>query len=145
LTFLVLRVAFVALLYLFLYRLVSTIRRDLRAAAPSPERSAPRQTTVPQGRLIVLHAGSTGLETGRAIPLGASTTLGRSSECDLRLADRQVSARHAALRHEDGAWFVIDLGSTNGTYLNQRRIAGEQPIAYGDLLDVGGVRLKLAP
>ena len=62
---------------------------------------------------------------GREVPMtGDRIVLGRSRECDIRLADANVSRRHAEVRQEDGTYWVIDLGSTNGTELNGRRSSG---------------------
>ena len=54
-----------------------------------------------------------------------------------------VSARHAALTYRGRAWYVEDLGSTNGVFVNGTRIEGPTPVAWGDELQVGGVRLRL--
>jgi hypothetical protein len=60
---------------------------------------------------------------GREVPItGDRVVIGRSRECDIRLSDANVSRRHAEVRHEDDAYWVVDLGSTNGTELNGRRV-----------------------
>ena len=142
---LVLRVAFAALLYLFLFRLVTAIRRDLaRAARASPD-VAPAAARVAAGRLIVLEGSAAGLESGRSIPLSNEVLIGRALECQVRLTNSLVSAQHARLRRVDGRWVLEDLNSTNGTLLNQRPVSGEQPVEYGDVIGVGDVRMKLAP
>ena len=51
----------------------------------------------------------------------ASVVIGRSKDCDIRLADPNVSRRHAELRQENGAYWILDLGSTNGLTVNGRR------------------------
>jgi pSer/pThr/pTyr-binding forkhead associated (FHA) protein len=68
--------------------------------------------------------------------------LGRSSACELVLADDTVSRRHAELRAEDGRWIVRDLDSSNGTWVNGRRVI-EAEVRPGDVLHLGGCRLKL--
>lgn len=68
--------------------------------------------------------------------------LGRSSACALVLRDDTVSRRHAALELRDGGWWILDLGSSNGTWLNGRRVA-EAEVRAGDDLQLGAVRLRL--
>jgi pSer/pThr/pTyr-binding forkhead associated (FHA) protein len=92
----------------------------------------------------VLSAGSTKLEGGQTFPLAPVTIIGRASGSQVRLNDAMVSAEHARLRRRNGRWFVQDLGSTNGTLLNQQPVQGERPIEYGDMITIGDVRLKLA-
>lgn len=119
------------------------LRRDLRAAgaaAPAP----PAAERPPDGRLLVLDGGATGLPSGRTLPLTAETLIGRAPSSDIRVDDRLVSARHARLVRRDGRWFLADLGSTNGTLLNERPLDGEQPVEYGDVIGIGSARLKLA-
>ena len=131
------------LLYLFLFRLVAAIRGDLARAAGISAQSEP-SSQADEGRLIVLAGGSSGLETGHSVQLGPVTTIGRALGNQIRLEDKLVSAHHARLRRRDGRWFIEDLRSTNGTLLNQQPVHGEQPIEYGDVIEVGDVRLKLA-
>jgi len=74
---------------------------------------------------------------GREIPLTAErVVLGRSRECDVRLSDANVSRRHAEVRHEDDEFWIVDLGSTNGTELNGNRIERAR-LADGDRITLG--------
>jgi len=94
------------------------------AAAPEPEPEPPRERVV------------LSLE-GREVPLTADrAVIGRSRECDVRLADSNVSRRHAEVRHEDGAYWIVDLGSTNGTELNGKRIERAK-LTDGDRITLG--------
>jgi hypothetical protein len=72
----------------------------------------------------------------------ARLTIGRSSACELVLADDTVSRRHAELFVEEGRWLLRDLGSSNGTYLNGRRVLHAE-VRPGDVLHLGGCRLRL--
>jgi pSer/pThr/pTyr-binding forkhead associated (FHA) protein len=74
--------------------------------------------------------------------LRATLLIGRSSACQLVLADDTVSRRHAELRAEGGRWLLRDLGSSNGTYLNGRRVI-EAEVRPGDLLHLGGAEIRL--
>ena len=140
----ILRFAFTLLLYLFLFRLVAALRRDLGRAArlsERPERPAQRAL---EGRLVVLNGGGAGLQSGQSFPLEPVTIIGRAPSSQILLNDGLVSAQHARLRRRDARWFIQDLNSTNGTLLNQQPLKGEQPVEYGDMIAIGGVRLKLA-
>jgi hypothetical protein len=72
----------------------------------------------------------------------ARLLIGRSGGCQLVLADDTVSRRHAELFVEEGRWLLRDLGSSNGTYLNGRRIV-EAEVRPGDVVHLGGCRLRL--
>jgi FHA domain/Domain of unknown function (DUF1707) len=72
----------------------------------------------------------------------ARVVIGRSSGCQLVLADDTVSRRHAELFVEEGRWLLRDLGSSNGTWLNGRRVV-EAEVRPGDVLHLGGCRLRL--
>jgi predicted RNA-binding Zn-ribbon protein involved in translation (DUF1610 family) len=88
--------------------------------------------------LIVRSGGGRSGETFH--PEGERTTIGRSPDCEIFLDDVTVSRKHAVLVRRDGGFFVEDLGSLNGTFLNRRRIeAGE--LADGDELQIGKYRL----
>jgi hypothetical protein len=73
-------------------------------------------------------------------------TVGRSRGCDLVVDDDSVSDRHARLEYADGVWSVTDLGSTNGTALDDRRLEPgvAVPLPHGGTLRLGGVRLRFA-
>ena len=67
---------------------------------------------------------------------GPNAVIGRSRECDVRLPDANSSRRHAEIRYEDGAWWIVDLGSTNGTIVNGKRAKREQ-LEDGDVVTLG--------
>jgi pSer/pThr/pTyr-binding forkhead associated (FHA) protein len=68
--------------------------------------------------------------------------IGRSSSCQLVLADDTVSRRHAELRIEDGRWLLRDLGSSNGTWVNGRPVV-EAEVRAGDTVHLGGCQITL--
>jgi hypothetical protein len=80
-----------------------------------------------------------------ALPVEGTITLGRSRECDCVLSDQTVSRRHACLRHSDGAWFIRDLRSANGTRVNGWRVVDEVEVRPGDRITLGGVAYRLGP
>lgn len=74
---------------------------------------------------------------------GERVTLGTSSEADVVLADTAVSRLHAVIERLAGGWTIRDLDSTNGTWVNGRRLSGERPLRNGDDVRVGATRLVL--
>ena len=131
----VLRLIFLALLYGFLYFVVRALVRDLRAAAREPTREL--------GRLIVVASPKGEPAVGATFALDAITSLGRDVNNSIVLDDDFASASHAALTYRGRAWYVEDLGSTNGTFVNGSRVDGLSPIAFGDEVQLGQVRLRL--
>jgi pSer/pThr/pTyr-binding forkhead associated (FHA) protein len=81
---------------------------------------------------------------GRTYDLSAGpVTIGRDAHCTIALDDNYVSQRHASVTATDGQITVDDLGSTNGTYVNGRRLTGPAVLRPGDRLQVGGATLEL--
>jgi hypothetical protein len=150
---LALKIAFLVLLYLFVWRVIRSAGQERRvphsdsmiltpaaaAAAGFGPTPAVRRTT----RLVVQRSPS--LEEGEEFPVdSAPVTIGRGGQNDLVLAgDEFASARHARIeRRGDGVW-VQDLDSTNGTYVNGGRVAGAERLAPGDMLRVGETDLLM--
>ena len=131
----VLRLLFLAMLYAFLWLVVRALIRDLRAAAREPTREL--------GRLVVVASPSGEPPAGTAFALDAITSLGRDVNNSIVLDDEFVSTTHAALTYRGRAWYVEDLGSTNGTFVNASQVDGLAPIAFGDEIQIGQVRLRL--
>jgi len=73
------------------------------------------------------------------------TTLGRHDDCLIRIKSSQVSRRHCEILEVGGKLTVRDLGSSNGTFVNGRRVLGQQPLKPGDELTVGAVTLRVVP
>ena len=144
---LVLKIAFLVLLYVFVVRVIRSAGRERQApsqdsmiltpaaaAAAGLGRKAARRKAV---RLVVQRSPS--LEDGDEFPVdSAPVTVGRGGQNDLVLTgDDFASARHARIEvRGDGVW-VQDLDSTNGTYVNGARVAGAQRVDSGDVLRVG--------
>ncbi len=98
----------------------------------------------PLARLIVVNGGSTSYQEGHSFPVYATTTIGRGPDNSLILSDGFVSSSHATITFRDGGWWLSDLDSRNGTWLNGERISREVQVRSGDLLAIGQVKLKLA-
>jgi FHA domain-containing protein len=90
----------------------------------------------------LLYRDAQGREQALAIAGDAATYVGRSSECAVRIDDQQASRRHACIREHDGRFWVEDLASVNGTFVNEGRIAGPVPLAPNDVVRCGATHLR---
>ena len=159
LTLTLLRLGYLALLWLLVLSVVAVLRRDLfgtrvtrRAtpATPAPaglaavrqparQDAAPRDGAMP--RTLVVTQGSL---KGTTISLGqAPILIGRAPECTLVLEDDYASGRHARLSLQQGTWMVEDLGSTNGTFLGRNRVQAPTPVSPGSPVRIGRTVLEL--
>jgi hypothetical protein len=129
------RILFLILLYLFLFGIARALLRDLRAAA--------REPTAELGRLVVVASPAGEPPAGTTLPLDPITTLGRDVNNAVVVDDQFVSAEHAVLTFRGRTWYVEDLNSTNGTFVNGSPVDGVAPLGYGDELQLGEVRLRL--
>jgi hypothetical protein len=129
------RLLFLGLIYLFLFRVVRALLRDLRAAA--------REPTERPGRLVVLASPSGEPPAGQAFGLEVITALGRDVNNAIVIEVPFASADHAVLTYRGRSWYIEDLGSTNGSYVNGRRVEGVAPMGFGDELQIGQVRMRL--
>ncbi|MGW3634903.1 FHA domain-containing protein FhaB/FipA [Streptomyces sp. NPDC005122] len=169
LTLTVMRLGFLAVLWLFVIVAVQVIRSDLfgtrvtqrgsrrdaarpqqaarQAAAPPPQRqqqappSGGRQRRGAPSKLVV----SEGTLTGTTVALqGQTITLGRAHDSTIVLDDDYASSRHARIYPDrDGQWIVEDLGSTNGTYLDRSRLTTPTPIPLGAPIRIGKTVIEL--
>ncbi|MBE3588964.1 MAG: FHA domain-containing protein [Thermoanaerobacteraceae bacterium] len=145
----VLRYLFLALLYVFLILVVRLMfsglkqeqaipRRDRQRPRPARDLQAPR----PGGKLVVLTSSDPHLEKGAAFYLGEKLTLGRGEKNDLVILDPFSSQEHALVYMRNDQYWVQDLGSLNGTYLNEVRLERPTVLADGDRLRIGGVTFQ---
>lgn len=80
---------------------------------------------------------------GERVDVEVGVTIGRGDACDLRLQDTYLSSRHARIANDDGDLSIEDLGSTNGTYVNQELVKGRVHLERGDVVQVGGVLFEV--
>jgi pSer/pThr/pTyr-binding forkhead associated (FHA) protein len=148
-TLLALKVAFLVLLYVFVWFVARSATRDLRAAPQesivlsAQEADAARARYLPPtAKLVVVE--SPALTTGTVVELSAPTQIGRGAENAMRLeGDDFVSSKHALLepRH-DGLW-VEDAGSTNGTFVNGARVTTPRLLRRGDVVRIGQTDMRV--
>ncbi|MHB8170054.1 MAG: FHA domain-containing protein [Thermincolia bacterium] len=153
-----LRYALLILLYLFIFRIVVFIIRDLRkASSPTSTalkpsgvarnrelKSGNRETYKPSAELVVLESVASSLSKGEVINIDRNITIGRESANDVRVEDSFASHEHARLFYHKGQYWLEDLGSTNGTFVNGQRIKDATVLLSGDRLKIGGVTFQFA-
>jgi hypothetical protein len=139
-----LKLGFLGVLYLFLLWVAWSATRDLRgraAAAPIDQgtgmysASSAGALHAREPRLVVERAP--GHSPGMIYDIGAGAILGRGDAAEIRLNDPFASSRHARVSLQGGVVILEDLGSTNGTYLNEELLAGLAPLHHGDRVRIG--------
>jgi hypothetical protein len=145
---LALKIAFLILLYLLIWRIVRTVTRDMRASPAQesfirpPVGSVPASAASAGGRLVVQESPVLDEDDAFSID-SAPLTVGRGGQNDVAIeGDEFASARHVRFEpRRDGVW-VQDLGSTNGTYVNGIRIDGARRLSSGDVVRVGETTMR---
>jgi hypothetical protein len=150
------RYGFLVLLWIFVFTVVGVIRRDLLVGARASRLVAPprgvsvtssgRPAKVKRGRAAHNLVVTEGALAGTRLTLGeAQITIGRAEDSTLVITDDYASARHARLVPRGGQWFVEDLGSTNGTYLDRAKVTAPTPVPLGVPIRIGRTSLELRP
>ena len=152
----ILKFCFLALLYLFFIRVLRAVWTEMspsRISAP-PVETAPAARSAKNwgaahrssnnskagGRLRVIEPPET---KGQTYDLGEELTVGLAGGCQITLDDTYVSQLHARVYRRDGQLYVEDLGSTNGTYLNRKKVSAPIAIRKGDRLQIGKTVMEL--
>ena len=129
------RLLFLGLIYVFLARVIRALLRDLRAAA--------REPVDRPGRLVVLESPSGEPPAGHSFGLDVITPQGRDVNNAIVIDDPFASAEHAVLTFRGRSWYIEDLDSKNGSYVNGRPVDGVAALGFGDELQIGQVRMRL--
>ena len=140
---LLLRIVFIFLLYFFVYQVVRVITRELREVATRDV--TPRHAAGVRGGLLVTDPGESVLRRGDVFDLEPVTVIGRHPRATIVIDSSFMSSQHAQLAWEQDRWWVTDMKSTNGTFVNGERIRVATGIRPGDTLEFGGVRFQLVP
>jgi hypothetical protein len=143
-----LKFGFLAVLYLFLLWVGRSAMKELkRTATPAPETTGFHQAAGPGGRapatdafLAVIKGG--GLDPGGRYDLFGGLSIGRGAEADLRIEDRFASGIHCRIYSRGPSYYVEDLNSTNGTFLNGGQLHGEAPLSDLDEIRIGDTELR---
>ena len=152
------RLAFLAVLWLFVIAAVGVVRTDIFGTSTAPSRrqarkqkarATPQPARPPRGgrgarsapqQLLVTAGALAGTSLGLA---DQQITIGRANDATLVLNDDYASTRHARLFPQDGQWIVEDLGSTNGTYLDRQKVTRPTPVPVGVPIRIGKTVLEL--
>jgi hypothetical protein len=149
----ILKFCFLALLYLFFLRVLRAVWAEVSGVtAPAPAAAPPARSarnwggaarggnSRAGGRLRVIEPADT---KGQTYELADELTVGRAGGCQITLDDTYVSQLHARLFRREGQLYVEDLGSTNGTYLNRKKVTAPIAIRKGDRLQIGKTVMEL--
>jgi hypothetical protein len=146
------RFAFLALLWLFIYGMVRVIRTELRtsgaprvamAGKPKRSRRPVAENRPARGALSQLIVTEGTLAGTRIALTGKPILIGRANDSTLVLTDDYASTRHARISETNGVWYLEDLGSTNGTYVGQSKVSGPIPLEAGVVIRIGKTALEL--
>ena len=140
-----LKFVFLAVLYIFIGRAVRVMILELRppaVATAAAQRAAPasRKAKKAPKKLAVVEGENL---KGKSFDLGAELIIGRAERCHIVLDDTYVSQVHARVFQKGDAYMVEDLGSTNGTYLNRRKVTSASPVQKGDRIKIGKTVMEL--
>jgi pSer/pThr/pTyr-binding forkhead associated (FHA) protein len=156
LTLTLIKLGFLALLWMFVLAVLSVIRSDLfgakvdgRPTATAIVQSNSRQPKAKPARKKRGAPARVTIADGPQAGVGATlatepVVIGRGSDCQIRLDDDYSSTRHARLFQADNEWWVEDLGSTNGTYLDGQRVTRPVPAEVGGSIRIGRTTLNIA-
>jgi hypothetical protein len=156
LTLVLIRFAYLAILWIFVLSCISVIRSDMfgaRVARQEAGRGQARKERRPKGKakpakprrgvptqVVILEGGN----KGETVSLEeAPLLIGRGNDAAIRLDDDYVSTRHARIASSGEQWFVEDLGSTNGTYVGSSRITQPTALQLGTQVRIGKTILEL--
>lgn len=138
-----LKYVFIVVLYIFMARAVRAIYLELkpdRGAAPAstPAAKSSKKGKIPRKAVVV-----EGDKLGKSFDLKQELVIGRADKCHVILDDSYVSQIHARISPRGESVVVEDLGSTNGTYLNRRRVSGPSELQRGDKVKIGRTVMEL--
>ena len=138
------------LLYLFFLRVLRAVWAEVNPpkvveapTKPKREKGARRTTGSRKHGPLVLRLVAPAEVKGRSYPLTQEITVGRAAGCQVTIDDTYASQLHARVFLREGQVYVEDLGSTNGTYLNRRKVTGPMQVQRGDKLQIGNTVLEL--
>ncbi|MDO5287436.1 MAG: FHA domain-containing protein [Actinomycetia bacterium] len=145
-----LKVGFLAVLWVFVLLVANTIRNDLvarpalaTAGAARRSEAAAERPAQPEPRILAIQTGS---QAGARLALVEHFRIGRSADCALILDDDYVSGDHAEMQHRaNGDWVLTDLGSTNGSFVNGVRVTTPTVVTPADDIRIGRTQMRLEP
>lgn len=140
---LILRIVFIGLIYYFLYQVARVSIRELVTVGSATTNSAAQSLPSPSSAFEVIDPAESSLRAGDVLPLDHYTTIGRRDENSLVIDDSFVSGAHAEVMFDQGAWWLVDLGSTNGTFVGGRPVRARVSLADGDVVQFGRATFRV--
>ncbi len=137
-----LKFGFLAILYLFLFWIAVSARRDLRANREAGSNTTAAPVGSQQDAWLSVGSGE-GLVPGQQIDLFGGVSIGRSSQSDVQISDRYASGLHARVYSRGGRYYVEDMNSTNGTLLNGGAVSGTAELMERDLIAIGDTSFRV--
>ena len=145
----VLKICLLVLLYLFFFRVLRAVWAEVNlakasAAEPARDRKSARRGRSRQRRPPTLTVVEPASIAGQRYQLGDELTVGRAAGCEITLDDNYASQVHARIFTRDDRLYVEDLGSTNGTYLNRRKVSAPMVVSRGDQVQIGSTVMEVS-
>lgn len=144
----ILKLCLLAVVYLFFLRVLRAVWSEIRGPKqvedPPPKAVRQPRRVDRQGGPVQLAIVEPAQLQGRTYPLADELTVGRAAGCQVAIDDTFASQIHARVFSQAGQVYVEDLGSTNGTYLNTKKVEGPEPVRRGDRLQVGNTVMEVS-
>ncbi len=145
----VLKICLLILLYLFFFRVLRAVWAEVNlakstAAPPTGTKRTARRTRARDRTPPKLKVIEPASMAGQVFALGDELTVGRAAGCQITLDDTYASQLHARIFTRDDQLYVEDLGSTNGTYLNRRKVSAPMVVSRGDQIQIGSTVMEVA-
>lgn len=141
----ILKYIFLALIFLFLARAVRAMYLEINGPRAPRTPGAPAQATAAArggrtpDKMVLL---ATGTDKQRSFDLGDELIVGRSAKCHVVINDTYASQVHSRVFRRNGQFFIEDMGSTNGTYLNNQKVVSPTPVNRGDRARIGHTEME---
>lgn len=140
-----LRMGFLALLWIFIYAILRLMRQDLNRvdskysskSAVSPNDLSKTRSGAKVNKVVVITE-----DLEKEYELRDGMSFGRSNEASVQIEDDYASSKHAQMRNDNGSWIYEDLGSTNGSWQDRKRISGPVRIKRGTTIKIGNTELR---
>jgi len=133
-------VVFIVILYVIIYYALKIMYRDVKNGGKK------RRAPVAKGNYgleIIKSGNGKDLKDGSIIPIRSDLTIGRKDDNSIVISDQHISGNHANIIVRNDSLFIEDLNSTNGTYLNEKKISGKMKLANKDEIKIGSTILKI--
>lgn len=133
-------IIFIIILYVIIYYALKIMYKDVKGGG---QRRRPRRSSANFGLEILTAGSSSELKRGSIIPIRSDLSIGRKVDNSIVLSDQHVSGNHARISVKSNGLFLQDLDSTNGTFLNGRKVVGRSKLSNKDEIKIGTAVFKI--